>query len=83
MSQIVVVPLKRKMLLWMSDVEMKDGVDAYFFRAINRIVTDMHKTRLTGNPSSHIIASDCNGKGDQPWEENKNIPSTPPSRSVL
>ena len=33
MSQIVVVPLKRKMLLWMSDVEMKDGVDAYFFRA--------------------------------------------------
>ena len=29
MSQIVVVPLKRKMLLWMSDVEMKDGVNAY------------------------------------------------------
>ena len=32
MSQIVVVPLKRKMLLWMSDVEMKDGVNAYFFK---------------------------------------------------
>ena len=24
--------MKRKMLLWMSVVEMKDGVDAYFFR---------------------------------------------------
>ena len=34
MSQIVVVPMKRKMLLWMSVVEMKDGVDAYFFRVI-------------------------------------------------
>jgi hypothetical protein len=32
MSQIVVVSLKRKMLLWMSDVEMKDGVNAYFFK---------------------------------------------------
>lgn len=26
--------MKRKMLLWMSGVEMKDGVDAYFFRAV-------------------------------------------------
>ena len=34
MSQIVVVPLKRKMLLWMSDVEMKDGVDASFFKVV-------------------------------------------------
>ena len=33
MSQMVVVPMKRKMLLRMSGVEMKDGVDAYFFRA--------------------------------------------------
>lgn len=33
MSQMVVVPMKRKMLLWMSKAEMKDGVDAYFFRA--------------------------------------------------
>ena len=33
MSQMVVVPMNRKMLLWMSEVEMKDGVDAYFFRA--------------------------------------------------
>ena len=31
MSQMVVVPMKRKMLLWMSDVEMKDGVNAYSF----------------------------------------------------
>jgi hypothetical protein len=33
MSQMVVVTMKRKMLLRMSGVEMKDGVDAYFFRA--------------------------------------------------
>lgn len=33
MRQMVVVPMKRKMLLWMSGVEMKDGVGAYFFRA--------------------------------------------------
>ena len=33
MSQMVVVTTKRKMLLRMSGVEMKDGVDAYFFRA--------------------------------------------------
>ena len=34
MSQMVVVPMKRKMLLRMSEDEMKNGVDAYFFRAI-------------------------------------------------
>ena len=33
MSQMVVVPMKRKMLLRMSEDEMKNGVDAYFFRA--------------------------------------------------
>lgn len=32
MSQIVVVPMKRKMLVCMSKAEMKDGVDAYFFK---------------------------------------------------
>ena len=46
MSQIVVVPLKRKMLLWMSDVEMKDGVEAYFFRA--------DKSECNGNALSRI-----------------------------
>ncbi len=34
MSQMVVVPMKRKMLLRMSEDEMKNGVDAYFFRAV-------------------------------------------------
>ena len=62
MSQMVVVTPKRKMLLRMSVVEMKDGVDSYFFRADK---------------------SDCNGKGDEPWVGNKNIPSMPPRRSVL
>ena len=33
MSRMAVVPMKRKMLLLMSEVEMKDGVVAYFFRA--------------------------------------------------
>ena len=33
MSQMVVVPMKRKMPLWMSEGEMKDGMNAYFFRA--------------------------------------------------
>lgn len=48
MSQMVVVPMKRKMLLWMSKAEMKDGVDVYFFlELINRIVTDMDPSGLT------------------------------------
>jgi hypothetical protein len=34
MSQMVVVPMKRKMQLWMGEVRMKDGVDAYFFRVV-------------------------------------------------
>ena len=29
---MAMIPMKRK--LWMSEVEMKDGVDAYFFRAV-------------------------------------------------
>ena len=36
----MVVPMKRKMLLRMSGVEMKDGVDAYFLELLNRIVTE-------------------------------------------
>jgi hypothetical protein len=43
----VVVPMKRKMLLRMSEDEMKNGVDAYFLEPSNRIVTVMHSLRLT------------------------------------
>ena len=35
MSRMVVVPMKRKMLLRMSEVKVQDGVDAYFFRIAN------------------------------------------------
>ena len=30
---MAMIPMKSKMLVWMSRVEMKNGVDAYFFRA--------------------------------------------------
>ena len=31
---MAMVPMKSKMLVWMSRVEMKNGVEAYFFRAV-------------------------------------------------
>ena len=46
MSQMVVVPMKRKMLLRMSEDEMKNGMDAYFFRAV--------KSDCNGNALSRI-----------------------------
>ena len=76
MSRMAVVPMKRKMQLWMSVVEIKDGVYAFFLELLNRIVTVKCSHRLTACPRGSIIASDCNGKGDRPWAENKNIQST-------
>lgn len=46
-SQMVVVTMKRKMLLRMSGVEMKDGVDV-FFRADKSDCNGMRCARLTG-----------------------------------
>ena len=82
MSQMVVVTTKRKMLLRMSGVEMKDGVDAYFFRADESDCNGFELIQLTGKLCVYIIASDCNGKGDKPWAESKNTRSMPPNRSV-
>jgi hypothetical protein len=47
MSQMVVVPMKRKMLLRMSEDEMKNGVDAYFFRADKSDCNAFFSARLT------------------------------------
>lgn len=47
-----------------------------FLGLANRNVTVMHSPRLTAWPCMFVIASDCNGKGDRPWAENKNIQST-------
>lgn len=64
MSQMVVVPMKRKMQLWMGEVRMKDGVDAYFFRVNKSDCNGYKPIRLTGKLCVYIIESDCNGKGD-------------------
>ena len=52
MSQMVVVTTKRKMLLRMSVVEMKDGVDSYFFRADK---SDCNAYVLRKIDTTHIV----------------------------
>lgn len=47
MSQMM-APMKKKMLLRMSGVEMKDGMDAYFFRADESDCNGFELLRLTG-----------------------------------
>lgn len=47
MSQMM-APMKKKMLLRMSGVEMKDGMDAYFFRANESDCNGFELLRLTG-----------------------------------
>ena len=54
----------------------KPNYNPTFSRPLNRIVTVMYKTRLTGKFFVPIIASDCNGKGDKPWAESKSTQNT-------
>ena len=58
MSQMVVVPMKRKMLLRMSEDEMKNGVDAYFFRADK---SDCNGNVLTRIDSMALHVYNCIG----------------------
>jgi hypothetical protein len=44
------IPMKREMLLWMSEGKMKNGVDAYFFRAVK---SDCNGYMLLGIDTIH------------------------------